>query len=86
MRRTCGIAVAAWSLLLCGSRELAESLGGILPDKDDYDFSTSCKGNSSLDSCNPCCDGLGSDTALVATGDRGCAYVATDSGICDAPT
>ncbi|MEZ4268059.1 MAG: hypothetical protein R3F39_16965 [Myxococcota bacterium] len=83
MIRTLGLAAAAFCLVMFSSCDLAESLGGLVPDKDNYDFSTSCKGNSSLEACSPCCDGLGFDTALVVTGDCGCAYVATDGDVCD---
>ena len=56
----------------------------LLPELDNYDFATSCADNATLEACSPCCDDLGYDTSIVATGDCGCSYQYSDYDVCEA--
>jgi len=75
-------ALIALSTML-GSCELASTVSNLVPDSDNFDFTTTCKsGNGELSKCGECCKGEGFDTALVATGDCGCAYSIEDAETC----
>ncbi len=84
-----GVSSRAGTLLALGCVALfAASLWGceaseFIPSRADYDFTTSCQGESELETCSTCCDSLSFDTALVALGDCGCAYTYQDWFICE---
>lgn len=67
----------------CGDEILDEF--GI--DRSDYNFDTSCKsGNSDIDDCSTCCEGIGGDLSFVDRGTCGCAVNSSNDVICDAST
>ncbi len=75
------VSALAGSLLVLGCETPFDDLG---PDTDKYDFTTSCGSESELDACVSCCEDLAFDTALVSSGDCGCAYQYVDWDICEA--
>ncbi|MEZ4268081.1 MAG: hypothetical protein R3F39_17080 [Myxococcota bacterium] len=82
--RPCLIVFALCLAAFATSCDTNSGLGGLIPDKSDFDFSTSCKSIGDVDQCSTCCEAAGFDTVLVATGDCGCAYVIEDAATCDA--
>lgn len=81
-------------LLLFGSMFAASALGGCdvagdladlagpIANTDNYVMNTTCKDTTPLEACDTCCEGLGFDLAIVATGDCGCASQNNDSERC----
>lgn len=60
--------------------------GGLVPSTAGYNFDTSCRGNSELEACDSCCEGIGGDRAFIDGDTCGCGVSVTDTAVCDTTT